>query len=77
MKKNDLLERTFWFGIHCLKFLRKLPNDAEYRLIRFQLGKSSTSLGAIMKNLKRALQKQTLKIKSKFLYGRQENPIIG
>ena len=46
MKKNDLLERTFWFGIHCLKFLRKLPNDPESRLIRYQLGKSSTSLGA-------------------------------
>ncbi|WP_373708595.1 four helix bundle protein [Kaistella sp.] len=46
MKKNDLLERTFWFGISCLKFLRKLPNDPESRLIRYQLGKSSTSLGA-------------------------------
>lgn len=46
MKKNDLLERTFWFGISCLKFLMKLPNDPESRLIRYQLGKSSTSLGA-------------------------------
>ena len=46
MKNNDLLDRTFWFGISCLKFLRTLPNDAEYRLIRYQLGKSATSLGA-------------------------------
>lgn len=46
MKKNDLLERTFSFGVCCLKFLRQLPNDPEYRLIRYQLGKSSTSLGA-------------------------------
>lgn len=46
MKKNDLLDRTFLFGVDCLKFLRTLPNDPEYRLIRFQLGKSSTSLGA-------------------------------
>ena len=46
MKQNDLLERTFVFGIDCLKFLRQLPNDYEYRLIRFQLGKSATSLGA-------------------------------
>lgn len=44
--KNDLLERTFNFGVDCLKFLRKLPNDPESRLIRYQLGKSSTSLGA-------------------------------
>lgn len=46
MKKNDLLERTFSFGVACLKFLRQLPNDPEYRFIRYQLGKSSTSLGA-------------------------------
>ncbi len=46
MKNNDLLDRTFWFGISCLKYLRTLPNDAEYRLIRYQLGKSATSLGA-------------------------------
>ena len=46
MKNNDLLDRTFYFGISCLKFLRTLPNDNEYRLIRYQLGKSSTSLGA-------------------------------
>ena len=46
MRNNDLLERTFWFGISCLKFLRTLPNDAEYRLIRYQLGKSATSIGA-------------------------------
>lgn len=46
MKSNDLLERTFRFGVNCLKFLRKLPNDSESKLIRFQLGKSCTSLGA-------------------------------
>ncbi|MBA5246048.1 four helix bundle protein [Marnyiella aurantia] len=46
MRGNDLLERTFVFGIDCLKFCRKLPSDPEYRLIRFQLGKSATSLGA-------------------------------
>ena len=46
MKKNDLLERTFNFGVSCLQFLRQFPNDPEYRLIRYQLGKSSTSLGA-------------------------------
>lgn len=46
MRDNDLLERTFKFGIDCLKYCRKLPYDPEYRLIRFQLGKSATSLGA-------------------------------
>lgn len=46
MKENDLLLRTFTFGVSCLKFLRKLPNDSESKLIRFQLGKSATSIGA-------------------------------
>lgn len=46
MKHNDLLTRTFIFGVNCLKFLRTLPNDPESKLIRFQLGKSATSIGA-------------------------------
>ncbi|WP_294310318.1 four helix bundle protein [uncultured Chryseobacterium sp.] len=32
--------------MNCLKFLRTLPNDPESKLIRFQLGKSATSIGA-------------------------------
>lgn len=46
MKENNLLERTFNFGVRCLKFLRPLPNSSEYRIIKYQLGKSSTSVGA-------------------------------
>lgn len=46
MRQNDLLIRTFEFGVSCLSFLRKLPNDPESKLIRFQLGKSATSIGA-------------------------------
>ncbi|WPO84044.1 four helix bundle protein [Chryseobacterium sp. JJR-5R] len=46
MKGNDLLTRTFTFGVNCLIFLRTLPNDPESKLIRFQLGKSATSIGA-------------------------------
>lgn len=46
MKKNDLLERTFKFGVDCIKFLRNLPNYPEYKVIRFQICKSATSLGA-------------------------------
>jgi four helix bundle protein len=40
------LKRTFNFGISCLKFLRKLESNPENNLIRFQLGKSCTSIGA-------------------------------
>ena len=46
MKENDLLKRTFNFGISCLKFLRKLESNPENNLIRFQSGKSCTSIGA-------------------------------
>lgn len=46
MKENDLLERTFNFGVRCLKLLRSLPNTSEYQIIKFQLGKSATSVGA-------------------------------
>ncbi len=46
MRQNDLLERTFSFGVRCLKLLRNLPNHSEYLIIKHQLGKSSTSVGA-------------------------------
>ncbi|WP_317165223.1 four helix bundle protein [Flavobacterium difficile] len=46
MKENDLLKRTFNFGVDCLKYLRKLETNPENNLVRFQLGKSCTSIGA-------------------------------
>ncbi|MCG9879764.1 MAG: four helix bundle protein [Bacteroidia bacterium] len=46
MRENDLLGRTFDFGVRCLKFLRTLPSTSEYQIIKHQLGKSSTSIGA-------------------------------
>ncbi len=46
MKHNDLLERTFWFGVNSIKFLRTLPKEQEYYVIKNQLIKSATSLGA-------------------------------
>lgn len=46
MRENDLLDRTFNFGVSCLKLLRKFPNSSEYQIIKNQLGKSATSIGA-------------------------------
>ncbi len=46
MRENDLLDRTFNFGVRCLKILRTFPNSSEYSIIKYQLGKSSTSIGA-------------------------------
>ena len=46
MQNNNLLDRTFKFGVNCIIFLRTLPHDFEYNVIKLQLTKSSTSIGA-------------------------------
>jgi len=43
---NDLNERLFNFAVRCLKFIRILTDTAEYKVIKYQLAKSSTSAGA-------------------------------
>ena len=42
----DLSERLLKFAINIIKLLRKLPNTPEYKIIKYQLIKSSTSTGA-------------------------------
>ncbi len=46
MIKNDLNERLFNFAVRCLKFIRTLPDTTEYKIIKYQLAKCSTSSGA-------------------------------
>ncbi len=43
---NDLEKRLFEFAIRTIKFMRTLPNSTEYKVIKYQLAKSSTSSGA-------------------------------
>lgn len=43
---NDLNERLFAFAVRCLKFIQTLPHSPEYKIIEYQLAKSSTSSGA-------------------------------
>jgi len=43
---NGLEMRLFEFAVRSIKFLRKLPNDPEFKVIRYQLIKSATSSGA-------------------------------
>ena len=43
---NDLSNRLLIFAINVIKFLRKLLNTSEYKVIKYQLIKSSTSSGA-------------------------------
>lgn len=46
MRENDLLKRTFDFGINVILYLRLLPETSEIKVIKYQLIKSSTSIGA-------------------------------
>ena len=44
--KNNLNDRLFNFAVRVLKYLPILPNSPEFKVIRYQLAKSSTSSGA-------------------------------
>ena len=46
MEQNDLSKRLFYFSVKTIKFLRTLPYETEYKVIRYQLIKSATSTGA-------------------------------
>ena len=43
---KKLLKRTFNFRVNCLLFLDKLSRKKKFKVPRYQLAKSSTSLGA-------------------------------
>jgi four helix bundle protein len=44
--KVDVREKIYEFALNCLKFLMKLPYKREIDIIRNQLAKSATSIGA-------------------------------
>ena len=44
--KNELCDRLLLFAISIIKLLRKIPNATEYKIIKYQLIKSSSSSGA-------------------------------
>ena len=44
--KKDLQDRLFKFSIDTFKFLKTIPFKKEYDVFRYQLSKSSTSMGA-------------------------------
>ena len=45
-KTEELLKRTFEFGVKCLLFLESLPKTKVNAIITFQLGKAATSIGS-------------------------------
>jgi four helix bundle protein len=46
LKTEELLQRTFLFGVNTLKFLNTLSTTIANKVIIYQLAKSSTSIGA-------------------------------
>ena len=45
-KTQQLLERTFNFGVNVLRFLATLPYNDMFRVPKYQLAKASTSIGS-------------------------------
>jgi len=43
---NDLQKRLFEFAVRTIEYVRLLPDTTEYKVIKYQLVKSSTSSGA-------------------------------
>ena len=61
MKRNDLLEQTFLFGVECLQFLRTLPMIRSIDGYVINLANLPLRWVRIMKDLKRVRHKQILK----------------
>jgi four helix bundle protein len=45
-KTQELLDRTFNFGVNTLKLLKKLPDDSISHISKMEAGKSAVSVGA-------------------------------
>jgi len=43
---SDLRERLLHFAVDSIKFIKTLPGNREYDVLKYQYSKSSTSIGA-------------------------------
>lgn len=57
-KAQQLLDRTFWFGVNVIKFLRKLPDNYIDRVPKGQVARSSTSVGSNYEEAQGAVSKR-------------------
>jgi len=57
-RTQELLDRTFYFGVGTLKFLRTLPDDYIYRIPKGQVGRSCVSIGANYEEAQGAVSKR-------------------
>lgn len=58
MKYCDVQERTFQFSYTVIKWLRELPHNIEAAIIRRQLLRSATSIGANITEARHALTRR-------------------
>ncbi len=57
-KAQQLLDRTFCFGINVIKFLRKLPDNYIDRIFKGQVARSSTSIDSNYEEAQGAVSKR-------------------
>lgn len=62
-KVNDLSERLLKFSISVIQYLKTLPKDSEFKIIRYQLIKSATSTGANYSEAQSAISRAEFKYK--------------
>ena len=62
-KRKDLEERTFNFAVAVIKFLKTLKYSKENDVIRYQLAKASTSIGANYEEAGGAISKDDFRFK--------------
>lgn len=72
-KAQQLLDRTFWFGVNVIKFLKKLPDNYIDRVPKGQVARSSISIGSNYEEAQGAVSKRdfTNKIGVCFKEGRE------
>ncbi len=57
-KAQQLLDRSFWFGVNVLKFLKKFPDNYIDRIPKGQLTRSATSIGSNYEEAQGAISKR-------------------
>jgi four helix bundle protein len=58
MDQKLLLDRTFYFGVNTLRFLKRLPDDYIDRIPEGQVARSSTSIGSNYEEAQGAVSKR-------------------
>jgi len=60
---RDLEDRTFQFAVSIIKFLKKIPSSRENNVVKYQLVKSGTSIGANYEEAQGAFSRDDFKYK--------------